>query len=207
MRVIREVDARRRVGCAPGGIDTEGTDFPVGGNGPDHEEDKNQRAREQKETEPTPPAPIRLAMRARRIADWRRGDDGLRHRRRWNRGGYLHRRGNGGCELNRRGHGGGIRSRRGNGCGSLHGRRCRGVLGFDRRTRSGRGGATRQLLQLCPGGADGGEGLRRYRWGRGGRIRYGRFRQLGKPILQPCLIGSLILRWCGTPWEAHVRPR
>jgi hypothetical protein len=138
VRVIREVDARRRVGCAPGGIDTEGTDFPVGGNGPDDEEDKNQCAREHKEAEAPPPATIRLATRARHLADWRRGDDGLRHRRRWNGGGYL--------------------SRRGNGCGSLHSRIYFCVLGFDRRTRSGRGGTTSQLLQLCPGGADWGEG-------------------------------------------------
>jgi hypothetical protein len=49
--------------------------------------------------------------------------------------------------------------------------------------------------------------LRRYRWDSGGSIRCRRLRQLGKPIVQLCLIGSLILRWYGTPWEeAHVRP-
>jgi hypothetical protein len=207
VRVIREVDARRRIGGAPGGIDAEGTDFPVGGNGPDHEEDKNQCAREQKETEPTPPAPIRFAIRARHVADWRRGDDGLRHRRGWNGGGYLSRRENGGGDLNRRGNGGGILSRRANRCGSLHSRLYLCVPGFDRRTRSLRAGTTRQLLQLCPGGADGSEGLGRYGWGSGVSIGYRRLRQLGKPILQLCLIGSLILRWYGTPWEAHVRPR
>lgn len=207
MRVIREVDARRGVGCAPGGIDTEGTDFPVGGNGPDDEEDKNQRAKEQKETKPPPPAPIRLAIRARHGADSRRGDDGLRHRHRWNGGGYKSRRGNGGGGLNRRGNGGGRLSWRRHGSASLNGRLCLCGLGFHRRTRSGRGGTTGQLLQLCPGGAEWGEGLRRYRWGSGGSIWYRRLRQLGKPILQLCLIGSLILRWYGTPWEeAHVRP-
>jgi len=207
VRVIREVDGRRRVGGAPGGIDTEGTDFPVGGNGPDDEEDKNQGAKEEKETEPTPPAPIGLAMRTRHVADWCRGDDALRYGRRWNGGGYLSRRGSGSGDLDRPGNGGGIRSRRGDGCGSLHRRLCLRGLGFDWRTRSGRGGTTGQLLQLCSGGADWGEGLRRYRWGSGGSLRYGRLRQFGKPIVQSCLIGSLILRWYGTPWEeAHVRP-
>jgi len=141
VRVIREVEARRRVGCAPGGIDTEGTDFPVGGNGPDDEEDKNQRAKEEKETEPTPLVPIGLALRTRHVADWRRSD-GLRRRRRWNRGGYTSRRGHGDSDLNRRGDEGGIRSHRGNGYGSLHSRLCLCVLGFDRRSRSGRGGTT-----------------------------------------------------------------
>jgi hypothetical protein len=185
--VIREVDARRRVGRAPGGIDAEGTDFPVGGNGPDQKEDKNQRAKEQKDAEAPPPAPARLPIRARCVAARRRGDDGLGDRRRRN--------------------GGRILRRRGNGCGNRHSRLYLGVLGFDRGTRSGGGGATGQLLELGSRRTDWGEGLRRYRWGSGGSIRYRRLRQLGKPILQLCLIGSLILRWDGTPWEAHVRPK
>jgi hypothetical protein len=62
MRVIREVNARRGVGGAPGGIDAEGTDFPIGGNGPDHEEDKSQRREEQKEAEAPPPATVTLVV-------------------------------------------------------------------------------------------------------------------------------------------------
>ena len=196
MGVIREVDARRRVGCAPGGIDAEGSNLPVGGNGPDQEEDKNQRAKEQKEAEAPPPAPTRLAIRARCLIDRRRGDNGLRDRRRRNRGGSLNRRGNGRGNLRRRR----------NGCRSLHSWLYLWVLGFGRGTRSGRGGTTGQFLELGSCGADWGERLRRYRWGRGS-IWYRLLRQLGKPILQLCLIGSLIFRWHATPWEAHVRPR
>ena len=66
MWVIREVDARRRVSCAPARVDAEGTDFPVGGNRPDDEEDKDQGANEQKEAEAPPPATIRLVIPERR---------------------------------------------------------------------------------------------------------------------------------------------
>lgn len=77
MRVIREVDARGRVGCASAGIDAEWTDFPVGRNGANHEEDKDQGREEQEEAEPPPAATVRFVARARREAGWRRDADGL----------------------------------------------------------------------------------------------------------------------------------
>ena len=77
MWVIREVDARRRVGGASAGIDAERTDFPVGGNRPNHEEDKDQGGEEEQETEPPPAATVRFVAQARREADWRGDEDGL----------------------------------------------------------------------------------------------------------------------------------
>lgn len=196
MRVIREIDTRRGVGGAAAGIDAERTDFPVGGNCADHEEDENQRREEEKEAKPPPLATVRLAIRAGRADGWRWGYKRLRDCGRRKRGGILSRRRNGG----------GIVSRRRNGCGSLHGRLCLWV-GCHWRSRLGRSGSTRELLELCPGGTDWRCRCRRsHHWGGGESILYSRLRQPGKPLLQLGLIGSRILRLYGTPREeAHVR--
>jgi len=78
MRVIGEVDARRRVGGAAAGVDPERTDFPVGGNRPNHEEDKDQGGEEEQEAEPPAAATVPFVAQARREADWRGVKDGLR---------------------------------------------------------------------------------------------------------------------------------
>jgi hypothetical protein len=77
VRVIRKVDARRRVRGAAAGIDAERTDFPVGGNRPNHEEDKNQSAEEEQEAEPPPPATVPFIAQARRESGWGGDEDGL----------------------------------------------------------------------------------------------------------------------------------
>ena len=77
MWVIREVDARRRVRRASAGIDAERPDFPVGGNRPNHEEDKDQGGEEEQETEPPPAATIPFVAQGRREAGWWGDDDGL----------------------------------------------------------------------------------------------------------------------------------
>jgi len=77
VRVIREVDARRRVRGAAAGIDAEWADFPVGGNRPNHEEDKDQSAEEEQEAEPPPAATVPFIARAWREAGWRGDEDGL----------------------------------------------------------------------------------------------------------------------------------
>jgi hypothetical protein len=77
VRVVREIDARRRVSGASAGIDAERADFPVGGNRPNHEEDKDQRGGEEQEAEPTPAATVPFIARARLEAGWRGDDDGL----------------------------------------------------------------------------------------------------------------------------------
>jgi hypothetical protein len=52
MRVIREVEARFCIGGVPTGIDAERTDLPVARNRPNHEENQDQRAREQQDSKP-----------------------------------------------------------------------------------------------------------------------------------------------------------
>ncbi len=123
MRVVREVEARGSVGRVPAGIDAEGTDLPISGNGADQEEDEDEPGEEEEESKSAPPAVVRLVTRARCAADWGCGDDGLRRRR------------------------------RGSGDGVLHDRlRLRG-LDLERRARLGGGATTGQpgkpLVQLC----------------------------------------------------------
>ena len=77
MRIIGEVDARRRVGGAAAGVDTERTDFPVGGNRPNHEEDKDQGGEKEQEAEPAAAAAVPFVAQAGREADWRGDEDGL----------------------------------------------------------------------------------------------------------------------------------
>lgn len=77
MGVIREVDARRRVGGASAGVDAERTDFPIGGNRPNHEEDKNQGGEEEQEAEPPPATAVPFVAQAGREADRRGDEDGL----------------------------------------------------------------------------------------------------------------------------------
>ncbi len=201
MWVIREVDARRRVGGASAGIDAERADFPVGRNRPNHEEDNDQGGEEEQETEPPPAATVRFVAQARREAGCRGDDDGLNeHEAGWRcREGGLRKHEPGCCCRERR----------------LHGRRAGWRCGHDGLRRRGTGWRS----------AD--DGLRRRRWGHGDRILRDRLRlgmsrldrrarlgrgatagQLVKPRLQLRLIGSEIVRLDGTPWEtAHVRPR
>jgi hypothetical protein len=89
VRVIGEVEARFGAGGIAAGIDAEGADLPIRGNGADQEEDEDQSGGEQQESKPAPPATVRLVTRATRAADWRCGDDGLSSRRRGNGGGSL----------------------------------------------------------------------------------------------------------------------
>jgi len=185
--VIREVDARRRVGGASAGIDAERPDFPVGGNRPNHEEDKDQGGEEEQETEPPPAATVRFVAQARREAGWRGDDDGLNeHEAGWRCGeGGLHKHEAGCCCRERR----------------LRGRRAGWRCADDglRRRRWGHGDRIlRDRLRLGMSRLD-----RRARLGRGATAG-----QLVKPRLQLRLIGSEIVRLDGTPWEkAHVRPR
>lgn len=187
MRVIREVDARGRVGGASAGIDAERTDFPVGRDGANQEEGKDQGPEEQEKTEAPAAATVRFVARAGREAGWRRADDGLHEREAgWRGDGVRFRRHEAGwrCDsLWRRRWGadrrGGddrlLRCQRANGAGIRHSRRRFRSFGLDRRARLGRGATAGQLVE---------------------------------PLLQLCLIGSQILWLYGTPWEtAHVRPR
>jgi hypothetical protein len=187
VRVIREVDACCRVGGASAGIDAERADFPVGGNGPNHEEDKDQGGKEEQEAEPPPAATVPFVVGARHDDYWRRHDDGLpKHQAGWGCGGDGPRKHEAGwgCDhagLRRRGAGwrwgyeGLRRCRRGSGGGILRSRLRFRWLGLNRRARLGRGATTGQVV---------------------------------KPRLELRLIGSEILRLSCTPWEeAHVRPR
>ncbi len=187
MRVIREVDARRRVGGASAGIDAERTDFPVRRNSPNDEEDQDEPGGEQEETKPAPPATVPFVVRARREAGWRSDDDGL------------HKREAGWCcgydrppkhEAGWRGGDDGLR------------RRKAGWRFGDDRLRGRRRGNGDDILR----------GRLRFRWfwlDRRGRVGGGAGAgQPVKPRLQLRLIGSEILWVYGTPWEeAHVRPR
>jgi len=201
VRVVREIDARRRIGGASAGIDAERADFPVGRNRPNHEEDKDQGGGEKQEAEPPAAATIRFVTGPIHPPGWACDDDGLgQHEAGWRCSHCrLHRHDAGwGCGDD------GVRRRAGCGWGYRGlGGCCRGN-GRSRLRRT-----TRQRLQPGPSGADWrwrSRGRRRDR-GRGGDILDRRVRQIGKPLLQLCLIGSLIFRWYGTPWEAHVRPR
>ena len=78
MRVVREIDARRRVGGASAGIDAERADFPVGGNRPNHEEDEDQGGGEEQEAEPPTAATVRFVTGPRHADGWAGDDDGLR---------------------------------------------------------------------------------------------------------------------------------
>jgi hypothetical protein len=78
VRVVREVDARRRVGRASAGIDPERADFPIGGNRPNHEEDKDQGGGEEQEAEPPPTATVLVVTGARHAGGWAGDDDRLR---------------------------------------------------------------------------------------------------------------------------------
>jgi len=60
VRIVREVEARRRVGGIPTRVDPERTNLPVGRNGAHQEENQDQRAEEQDESKPPPPPPVRL---------------------------------------------------------------------------------------------------------------------------------------------------
>ena len=77
MRVIGEVDARRGVGRASAGVDAEGTDFPVGGNRPNYEEDKDQGGEEEQEAEAPAAATVPFVAQAWGEADWRGDEDRL----------------------------------------------------------------------------------------------------------------------------------
>lgn len=207
MRIIREIEARR-VARAPTDIDPERTDFPIGGNRPHQEENRDQPSEEQQESEPPAPATVRLVARARRAADWRRGCDGFRSGRRGSCGcdrfrshrqvscGYdgFDSHGRGSC-----GDDGFHRHRRRSGDGVLSGRLCLGALGFDRRSRLGRGRTTHQLLQLCPGAADwrcGCDGLRSHRRRSRAAVLHRRVRQAGKSLVELCLVGRIL--WLGS---------
>lgn len=141
MGVIREVDARRRVRRASAGIDAERTDFPVGGNRPDDEEDKDQGRDEKQEAEPPPAATLRFVARARHDNGWRRAHDG-RHQ------------GEAGCHRGDDGlrrYEAGWRRRddrlRGKVGGVLRGRLRFGRLGLNRRARLGRSATTGQVVE------------------------------------------------------------
>ena len=211
MRVVREVEARR-VPSAPRGVDPERTDLPIAGNRAHQEENHDQPGGEQPESEPAPPATVlflrdwrcRDQHRFHHGADYRQGEHGFRRRTDRRQGKYRFRRGEHRFRGRADGRFGkhGLRRRRwSSGDGILYGRLCLARLGFDRRSRRGRGGTRRQLLQLCPGGAD----RRRCRRGNGAVLNGGR-RQTRKPRLQACPVRRIL--WLArTPrWEAHLRP-
>jgi len=85
VRVIREIDARRRVGGAAAGVDAERADFPVGRNSPNRKEDKDQAGEEQQEAEPAATATVPVIIGNRHLADWRRDNHELPSQRRDNR--------------------------------------------------------------------------------------------------------------------------
>jgi hypothetical protein len=200
MRIIGEIEARR-VASAATDVDPERTDLPVAWNRAHQEEDHDQPGEEQQESELPAPATVRLAARVgreanrccgyhgfRRAADGRRGQDGSRSRGRGSGHDSLYR-----WRCHRRGSGNGIQ----------HGRLRLRARGFDRSSRLSRGRTTSQLLQLCPGGADGRSSRDR---GRGDGILHRRLRQTGKPLVELCLVGWIL--WLGgmPREEAHLRP-
>lgn len=193
MRVVREVEARRVPG-APRGVDPERADLPIAGNRAHQEENNDQPGGEQPESEPAAPATV-LLLRERRCRDQHRFNHGADYRQGEHRFGSRAggRHGLDGLKP----HG-----RDGSGDDILDGRLRLGRLGFDRRSRLGRGPTRRQLLQLRPGGADG----RRYRRGNGDGVLDGGRRETRKPRLQASPVRR-ILRLGRTPrWEAHLRP-
>ncbi len=228
MRIIGEIETRR-VARAPNGVDPEGTDLPIAWNRAYQDENHDQPGEEKQESVLPPPATVRFAIRARRVADWRRHEHRLwriadwranEHRLRriadWRGNGQRLRRvadWRGGCHGFWRGAGG--RRFRDlvdwrDGCRGFWGHRgCRssgirhGWLFFRWHgiDRPSRL-ATGQFLQLCPCGTD----WRRSRRDGGDGIRNRRRRQLGKPLLQLFAVGWI--RWLGgTPRkEAHLRP-
>ena len=77
MRVIGEIEARRRVRGAAAHIDAERADLPVRRDGPDEKEDQDQRAKEQQEPElpSTPPSVAGVANWHRHVFGGRLGSD------------------------------------------------------------------------------------------------------------------------------------
>ena len=141
MRVIREVDARRRVRRTAAGIDAERTDFPVGGNRPDDKEDQDQGRDEEQEAEAAPAPALRFVARARHDNGWRRAVDGrYQGEAGWHGGKDRLRRDEGSWRR---------RDRRLRGkLGSVLRRRFRfGRLGLDRRARRWRCATTSQIVE------------------------------------------------------------
>jgi hypothetical protein len=66
MGVIGEIEARLGIGCAPGRVDLEGTDLPVGGDRPHQKEEPYECREEEKETT-TPAAALFLRRSGREI--------------------------------------------------------------------------------------------------------------------------------------------
>ncbi len=64
MRIVREIQAGRGIGGAAVHIDPERTDFPVGRNGANQDEQREKATKEQEESEPSAAAPFRF-LRAR----------------------------------------------------------------------------------------------------------------------------------------------
>jgi hypothetical protein len=61
MGIVREVEAGLRIGGTADGIDPERTDFPVGRDRPDQEENQDQPGKKQEKSKP-PPAPAVLRI-------------------------------------------------------------------------------------------------------------------------------------------------
>src|SRR5712664_1055974 len=196
VRIVRVIQARR-VARAPGGVDPERADLPIAGDGAHHEENDDQAGEEEEESKLSPAATVRFVRRGWPGADWRSGEDGDRRAVGYEGDHGFHR----GADwrdyddgFRRHGWSGGER-------GFNEGLRV-GRHGRDRHTRLGGGPSPPQFLQLCPGRAGRRRPDRRSR----DVIGNGRRRQLGKPLLQLCLVRWIL--WLGsTPrWEAHLRP-
>src|SRR6266568_4521519 len=202
VRIVRVIQARR-VARASGRVHPEWADFQIAGDGARHEENHDEPGGEQEESKAAAPATLLVTQARRRChhdrfrldADWRGADRG--------RSAVWHQRDHGfhrGADWRHRE--GFWRHRRRGGDGVLY---CGVRLSRnrrDRRTRGVRGSSTRQVLQLCPGGAD---------WRRLDRrsrhvVLNRRRRQLGEPLLQLSPVRWIL--WLGsTPrWEAHLRP-